>query len=141
MEKICPTCAKDPTSHSFKKIAEKNGVCIFYTKPSMATKYNDTTGIFSHMDHALHSIGNKKWTLLFDGDGFESKHMFGLEIGQDKLLILENKYGDQLEKVLFINPSWHVRLVIKTVSMLMQNKIKTKLTLLDDRVYSVLEFL
>lgn len=141
MEKICAICAKDPSSHSFKKIAEKNGVCIFYTKPSMATKYNDTAGFVIHMDQALKSIGNKKWMVLFDGDGFESKHALALEAARDKLPIFESKYGTHLQQILFINPSWHVKVVVKAVSMIVQDDIKTKLKILDDRVYSVLEFL
>jgi CRAL/TRIO domain len=141
MEKICAACAKDPSAHSFKKIAEKNGVCIFYTKPAMAGKYNDTAGFIAHMDHALHSIGNKKWMLLFDGDGFESKHVLALEAARDKLPMFENKYGEHLQQVVFINPSWHVKLGVKAVMLVLHDKIKSKLKLLDDRVYSVLEFL
>ena len=33
METICIKCTMDPTSHSFKKISEKDGVCTYYTKP------------------------------------------------------------------------------------------------------------
>lgn len=141
MEKICAACAKDPSAHSFKKISEKNGVCIFYTKPAMASHYNDTAGIIAHMDRALQSIGNKKWMVLFDGDGFESKHALALEAARDKLPIFEQKYGEHLQQILFINPSWNMKLVVKAVILLLQDKIKSKLKILDDRVYSVLEFL
>jgi hypothetical protein len=141
MEKICATCAKDPSAHSFKKIAEKNGVCIFYTKPAMASRYHDTAGIIAHMDRAIQSIGNKKWMVLFDGDGFESKHAIALEAARDKLPIFEDKYGDQLQQVLFINPSWHVKLVMKAVMIVVKENIRSRLKILDDRVYSVLEFL
>ena len=47
METICIKCTMDPTSHSFKKISEKDGVCTYYTKPINSKLYTDTDGILS----------------------------------------------------------------------------------------------
>ena len=78
MEKICAICAKDPTAHSFKKIADKNGLVTFYTKPAAATKYSDAENTLKHIENYLQSIGQKKWTWLFDSDGFDANHAMEL---------------------------------------------------------------
>jgi len=141
MEKICGTCVKEPSAHSFKRVSEKNGICIFYTKPASATKYSDTAGTIAHMDRALQAIGSKKWTWIFDGDGFEAQHALALHTGQGILQLIEDKYCNQLQQILFINPTWHVKGVIKAGFIAIDDNMKSKIKLLDDRVYSVLEFL
>ena len=140
MEKICAVCVKEPSAHSFKKISEKNGVCIFYTKPSAASRYDDTDGIIAHIDNTLHMIGNKKWIWLFDSDGFEAHHALGLQTGRGILQLIEQKYGTHLQQILFINNSWHIKAVIKAGSLALDNVLQSKIKMLDDRVYSVLEF-
>lgn len=140
MEKICAICAKEPSAHSFKKISEKNGVCTFYTKPSAATKYDDTAGVIAHIDNALRMIGNKKWIWLFDSDGFEAQHAMALQTGRGILQLIEQKYGSHLQQILFINNSWHIKAVVKAGSLALDDVIKSKIKMLDDRVYSVLEF-
>lgn len=141
MENICATCAKEPSAHSFKKVSEKNGICIFYTKPASATKYSDTAGTISHIDRALHAIGSKKWTWVFDGDGFEAQHALELHTGRGILKLIEQKYGNQLQQILFINPSWHIKGVVRAGSIGLQDNIKSKIKILDDRIYSILEFM
>ena len=56
MNIICEKCMMDPTSHSFKKISEKNGVITYYTNPTKAKLYNDTTGILEHYNNALNIL-------------------------------------------------------------------------------------
>jgi hypothetical protein len=141
MEKICATCVKEPSSHSFKRVSDKNGICIFYTKPASATKYNDTAGTISHIDNALRSIGSKKWIWIFDGDGFEAQHALALQTGKEILQLIEDKYVSQLQQILFINPTWHVKGAVKAGFIALHNNMKTKIKLLDDRVYSILEFI
>jgi hypothetical protein len=122
-------------------VSEKNGICIFYTKPASATKYSDTAGTIAHVDHALQAIGSKKWTWVFDGEGFEAQHALALHTGRGILQLIENKYGNQLQQILFINPTWHVKGVVKAGSMGLQDSMKAKIKLLDDRAYSILEFM
>lgn len=114
---------------------------MFYTKPASASKYSDTAGTLSHIDKALQSIGNKKWMWIFDGDGFETQHALELNTGRGILQLIEQKYGNQLQQILFINPSWHVKGVVKAGSIGLDDKMKSKIKLLDDRVYSILEFM
>jgi hypothetical protein len=141
MEKICATCVKEPSAHSFKKVSDKNGVCIFYTKPASATKYSDTAGTISHIDNALRSIGSKKWIWIFDGDGFEAQHALALHTGKGILQLIEDKYDAQLQQILFINPTWHVKAAVKASFIALQDSMKAKIKILDDRVYSILEFM
>lgn len=47
MPYICPICEKDPSSHSFKKVGERNGI-NYYTCLAKSTKYNDRLGILEH---------------------------------------------------------------------------------------------
>ena len=68
METICIKCTMDPSSHSFKKISEKNGVCIYYTNPTKSKLYTDTDGIISHYDNALKQIVDKKCVWIFDSE-------------------------------------------------------------------------
>lgn len=140
MEKICAICAKEPSAHSFKKISEKNGVCTFYTKPAAATKYDDTAGVIAHIDNALRTMGNKKWIWIFDSDGFEAHHAMALQTGRGILQLIEQKYGTYLQQILFINNSWHIKAVVKAGSLALDNILQSKIKMLDDRVYSVLEF-
>jgi hypothetical protein len=141
MEKICAICAKDPTAHSFKKIADKNGIVTFYTKPSAATRYSDAENALKHLENSLQSIGQKKWTWLFDGDGFDAKHAMELGMARSILDLIQNKYINQLHQIILINSSWHIKAVIKAGSIAMSDNLQSKIKMLDDRVYSVLEFL
>ena len=62
MKGICETCLKDPTSHSFSKLCEKDKVSIFYTKPSDAQKYNDIDGIIKKYLDPFKPKGTKEKT-------------------------------------------------------------------------------
>jgi len=130
----------DPMSHSFKKISEKNGVIIYYTHPSAARIYNDSDGIVKHIDHMLAHHGSKKWSCIFDGDGFELKHAIEFKTGKGVIELISNKYGSTLDEVIFINPTWHVSGIIKLLKVMINSTLLSKIKIRDDRTYSVLEF-
>ena len=140
MDKICKTCAADPESHSFKKISEKRGVSIFYTKPSNAKLYKDTEGILAHLDNTLAQLGNKKWVFIIDGDGFDIRHATEISTGLG-ILKLINKYLPTLVELKLINPSWHMKGAMKLAESEFTEELKSKITLIDDRVSSVLQFM
>ena len=141
MEKICPKCAADPTSHSFKKVADKNGVVIFYMHPSKAKLYDDMEGILSHVDNMIASIGNKSWKCIIDGDGFDMKHAAEIKLGNALFKLLTTKYGSTVQEVAIINPSWHIEGLIKLASMAMSKEMFSKVKVMDDRKRSILEFI
>lgn len=140
MTGICAVCVENPDSHSFKKLKEKNGVCMFYTKPSAAKLYKDTDGIVSHIDNSLTAIGDKKWICIIDGEGFDIRHAAEVTTGMALFELITGKYGAKLVEIKIINPTWHIKCVINAVRAFASEELQSKLTILDDRPYSVLQF-
>ena len=141
MDKICPICAKDPTSHSFKFMKEKNGNPIFYMKPATATKYDDGDGLVAHIENALNAIGDKRWIWIIDGEGMEAKHAAELTTAQRVYRLIRDRYGAQLRTVKIINPSWHMKAAIKLGWDTMDATVREKTEILEDRYRSIIEFL
>jgi len=141
MDKICPKCAADPTSHSFKKVAEKGGVVTFFTQPARAKLYDDKDGILTHISNMIVSIGNKPWKCIIDGDGFDVKHAAEIQLGQALFKLLTTTYGATFQEIIVINPTWHIEGMIKLVSMTMTKEMFSKIKVLDDRKRSILEFI
>lgn len=141
MEKICPKCAADPTSHSFKKVADKNGVVIFYTHPSKAKLYDDMDGILAHVNNMLLSIGNRPWKCIIDGDGFDMKHAAEIQIGRALFNLLTTKYGSTVQEITVINPTWAMEGLVKLASIAMTKEMFAKVKVMDDRKRSILEFI
>jgi len=137
---ICPTCAQDPDSHSFKKLKEKNGVTLFYSRPGSATLYKDTEGILAHVEKALAALGGQKWSCIIDGEGFDLRHATELSTGYGLYDLFTKKYGLSLVELKLINPTWHIQGVVKAAKSWASPAFVEKLTVLDDRQYSVLQF-
>jgi hypothetical protein len=141
MEKICPKCAADPTSHSFKKVADKNGVVTFYSHPSKAKLYDDLDGILTHVNNMFATIGNRPWKCIIDGDGFDMKHAAEIGVGRALFNLLTTKYGSTLQEIIVINPAWAMEGLIKLASMAMSKDMFAKVKIMDDRKRSILEFI
>jgi hypothetical protein len=141
MDKICPTCAADPTSHSFKKVAEKAGITIYYSHPSKAKRYDDSDGILKHVDNLLALNGNKRWSCILDGDGFDLKHAAEVSTGVGLMKLLMTKYGATMEEFKIINPTWHIQGMMKLAKVTLEPGMFAKVHLMDDRKHSVLEFI
>lgn len=140
MDKICNKCVVDPASHSFRKVSDKNGHCVFYTNPTKA-KCRDTDSILSHYENAIIQIGNKRWTWIFDGEGFDTEHALEIRTGQGIATLLNEKYGNTLDEIKIINPTIHIKVILKVIGPFISDFIKSKIKILDDRPYSVLEFI
>ena len=130
MEKICNKCVVDPASHSFRKVSDKSERCVFYTIPSKA-KCKETDGILLHYDNALAQIGNKRWTWIFDGEGFETEHAMEIRTGQGIAELLNEKYGNNLEEIKIINPTIHIKVILKVIGPFMSDLIKSKINMLE----------
>ena len=142
MDKICSICAKDPTSHSFKKVTEKNGITIFFTQPSKAKLYDDTEGILSHIDKTLEINGKKRWTCIIDGNGFDIHHAMAVKTGLGLVGLLTEKYASTLHEIKIINPSWHIIGIMKIINTCMDSSITSKIKVIDDdKPHSILEFI
>jgi len=140
VEMSCPICAADPLAHSFKKVGEKRGIGMFYTKPSQAKRYNDTAGILAHVENAL-KAHNKKWICVVDGDQFEAKHLLELDTGMGLMELFFTKYVDTLVEIKVINPNIYIRNAMKFLMAMISEDKSSKITVLDDKPYSILQFI
>ena len=141
MNQICSKCSVDPTSHSFRKVAESNGVVTYYTNPTKARLYTDTEGILEHYNNAMESVGDKKWIWIFDSEGFDLKHAMEVKTGIGIAKLVTGKYGNNLEEIKIINPTWHIKSMLTAVWPFLNDKTKQKIKIFKDRYYSVLEFI
>jgi len=141
METICSKCAMDPTSHSFKKLTEKNGVAIYYTNPTKAKLYKDTDGILSHYDNALAQVGNKKWIWIFDSENLDMRYCLTLKRALEFGNLIMEKYINNIIEIKVINPILPLRAMLKLGKPFVKIEVRKKIKVLKDRYYSVLEFL
>lgn len=141
MNKICEVCAVDPTAHSFKKVGEKKGIIMFYTKPSQAKRYDDTEGILAHFSKAMEPCKEKKWICIIDGDQFDAKFSFELQTGRGIMDLFFTKYMDTLVEIKVINPSIYMKSLMALLTATIDKEKLSKITVLDDKTYSVLQFI
>lgn len=120
MSFVCKICEKDPTSHSFKKIGEKENVNYFYTCPAQASKYDDNKGILYHYNGILDEYSGQPWVWIFDSKGFSAKHALNISLAID-LAKLIKKHSKNLRKIEIINATWHVRATLKIVLPFIDN--------------------
>lgn len=141
MNAICEICASDPMAHSFKKVAEKRGTIVYYSKPSQAKRYDDTEGILAHIDKTMALYQGKKWVCIIDCDGFDAKFTLEIKTGMGITDLLMNKYVDTMVEIKVINPSVYVSGLMKVLTTMVSEEKTSKITVLDDRPYSILQFI
>ena len=141
MNAICEICASDPMAHSFKKVAEKRGTIVYYSKPSQAKRYDDTEGILAHIDKTMALYQGKKWVCIIDCDGFDAKYTLEIKTGMGIVDLLMNKYVDTMVEVKVINPTIYVSGLMKVLTTMVNEEKTSKITVLDDRPYSILQFI
>lgn len=141
MDKICRKCASDPMSHSFKKISDKGGIITYYTHPSQAKLYDDSDGFLSHVDNLLALSSGKPWRCIVNGEGMDLKHALQFKMGEGLMRLFMEKYGKTMKEFIVINPTWHINGMITCTSNFVDEASMHKLKMLNDRVYSILEFI
>ncbi len=121
---ICPLCAIDPLNHSLKKLKENDNIVIYYTCPSKAKLYFDYEGIIKHYDGVLSEIpSHKKWVWIFDSFNFNLNHFIELKVGIELAKLISNKFSDNLQKIIVINPTIYTSITYKVVKPFLGNKI------------------
>ena len=126
---ICKICQEDPTSHSLKNMGTRDNITYFYTCPAKATKYNDTEGIIAHYDGIL-SENTNKWSWIFDCDGFNAKHLLEINVGIQLAKLITNKFSHNLDKIIVINKTWHVKVVLDLIYPFLNSYMKSIITIL-----------
>ena len=138
---ICPLCYIDPSNHSLIKYKETNNIVYYYSCPSEAKLYFDCEGIINHYDGILSEMPkDKKWIWIFDSEGFDLKHAMEVQTGIGIAKLITGKYGNNLQEIKIINPTWHIKTMMTAVWPFLNDRTKQKINIMKDRVYSVLEF-
>ena len=119
MSKICKTCHRDPSSHSFSKLCENDGVSIFYTNPGEASKYDDRVGIIAHMDNMLTNHVRDRWAWIFDGSGFQHYHLMELQLTRDIITLLTTKHNSTLSYIHIKNANGAIRQLFRLIVPIM----------------------
>lgn len=122
MKYVCPVCEDDPKSHSLKNIGRKGDVTYMYTCPAKATKYDDVNGIVEHYDGVLSEI-QESWVWVFDGKGFDMKHLMAIQVGIQLAKLITKKHSKNLRKIVVINPTWHIKTVIELVRPFLTKRV------------------
>ena len=128
------------SDHSFKKISEKNGIITYYTNPTKAKFNNDTKNILEHYNKALSTLGEKKWKWVFDSEGFDLTYALEIQTGIGIAKLITGSSGDNLQEITIINSTWHIKTMLTALWPFLSEQVKQKIKILDDRTYSILEF-
>ena len=78
---------------------------------------------------------------IFDGDGFDVQHATEFDTGRGIIELIIEKYYNTLTDVKVINPTWHINGCIKFGELFMTTEMLNKIKILEDRRYSILEFI
>jgi hypothetical protein len=121
----CPICTVWPSSHSLKKVGEKNGIVYFYTCPAQAIMYDDVKGIINHYDGVLSEIPeNKKWIWIFDSEGFGFTHAIQTNVSIELSKLISNKFSKNLKKIIIINPTFYITITHAMIMPFLNQKVK-----------------
>ena len=118
---LCPDCAIDESSHSFKLLYHVDGINVFYSCPSSATKY-EIDGILKHftllLDH--YNCSRSYWKLIFDFNEFGIKHALEINvaIGIARLI---NNYSKYLTEIRIINTNIYTYSMMRIVMPFLNN--------------------
>jgi len=128
---ICPICRENPTSHSFSKISEENGIAIFYTAPAKATNL-ETAGIITHYDLILQH-NNQPWILVFDYKDYSLlQQLSDIQTGIELAKLLNEKYSSNLQKIIIINSNIFVKTAIHIISFFLSNEMLNKIYIFEE---------
>jgi hypothetical protein len=122
-------------------VAEKATHVVFYTHPSKVRVEHPAEEIIAHYRHRLEDKGARSWVWIVDGGNFDTDHVMELKTGQGIAELLKGPHGDSLVEIKVINPTIHLKVLLKVIQPFMEEGLKAKLTVLDDRPRSILEFI
>ena len=125
MKYTCPLCELMPSSHSFTKVLERNGIIYYYTRPSQAILYYDVKGIVNHYNGVLSDMPeNKEWIWIFDSLGFSLIHAIQINVAIELAKLISNKFSKNLKKIIIINPTFYITTTHKMIIPFLNNKVR-----------------
>lgn len=124
----CKVCEEDSTSHSLKNMGVYDNITYFYTCPAQASKYYDINGIIEHYDGVL-SENINKWAWIFDCKDFNTKHLLEINVGIQLAKLITNKFSHNLERIIIINRTWHVKVLLELIYPFLNSHVKSIITI------------
>lgn len=112
LKQYCEICYQYPLAHSFQLVGNtlnSDHEYIFYTRVSIAKRYNDTPGILQHYQKLLDLLSPVSWIWIFDCNGFEWKHAMEIQTAIGICKIIE-KYPKV--KIIIINTNKFINIVL-----------------------------
>jgi len=119
----CPICTLWPSSHSLKKVGEKNGIVYFYTCPAQAILYDDVKGIINHYDGVLSEI-DKEWVWIFDSLDFGFTHVMQTTVAIELSNLISSKFSKNLKKIIIINPNVYITIMHTIIMPFLNKKVR-----------------
>ena len=133
MTYICGVCSLNPSSHSLTKLLEKDDTLYYYTCPSKANLYFDTSGIVNHYNGALSEIPkNKQWVWVFDGFEFNLKHFLQIEVAIELAKLITTKFSDNLKKIIIINPTLYISCIHNIIKPFLSKQVLSIIEINND---------
>jgi hypothetical protein len=125
MKYACPACNILPSSHSLKKVFEKNGILYYYTCPSQAILYYDVQGIINHYDGVLGEIPEtQEWVWIFDSLDFGIIHAMQTTVAIEVAKLISNKFSKNLKKIIIINPTCYITITHNLLLPFLSKKLR-----------------
>lgn len=107
----CKVCRYNMYSHSFVNINETDGVIYYHTIVLEIMKHKNHE-IDEYLDHVCGVITSNptKWIWIMDFSGFSSFCMMRNKILTRILDLIHDNYGSNMEQMIILYPSWHIKL-------------------------------
>ena len=128
-------------SFAFRKLHDKNGISTYYTKPSKVKQYDNANDVLKDYNKILDHLGKNKWIWIIDGDEFEIRYSLEMQTGMGLAKLITGEHGENLQEIRIVNPTLCVRLLLKMALPFLNDTTRSKVNILTDRYYSLLEFL
>jgi hypothetical protein len=105
---------------------EKENTLYYYTCPSKAELYFDSTSIINHYEGVLSEIPeSKQWVWIFDAIDFNLKHFLQIQVAIELAKLISLKFSKNLKKIIIINPTFYVSSTYNIIQPFLNAKIKS----------------
>jgi len=126
----CPKCLEIQGFHHFSIIGEtNNGLCIYYSKPSIHTEKRLTEeSIVNYLIH-LDNASTKPWVWIIDSRGLDNLETPNLLLLRKFYLQLKTRYKDVLQKIFILNESFMMKIIYNMIYPFLSSEIKNLIVL------------